>query len=300
MKMNNRILWAILPQILLTLLFLSIPQNSEGSCIGDPTAPSCISDTDCGYPAGCCREVTCDNESWGYHCKYNCACGGKVAEYYCGTNKGWCCATGQLTRVGACLCGGSCFPCNSGVCQEDTPGGFRYCFSSCISGYCNDSGLCVTQCPSGEYCSNGNCVQCSCSQVLAENEKGTYLPILLKFGEVFRTKSTKGKEFESASQKFDKELGNIFALDEELRFQARGFIQRYIEIFREVGDNSVSQGTRNRVFTPGDAKTLRIFIQRIENIASPELKDFLRSIEPYIDQFEGHRCGEILDFFGLI
>lgn len=94
-----------------------------------------------------------------------------------------------------------------------------------------------------------------------ESEKN--LPVLMEFGNVLIQKSTIGSELKAAYSSHNKELEYIFAGDEELRIQARGFIQRYIEIMREVANNDVSIGTKNRVFTPGDAKTLKIFLHRL-------------------------------------
>lgn len=190
----------------------------------------------------------------------------------------------------------------------------RYCAGgySCCSGSDKDCICNTPECPgcmSDETCLfvpnvNGyRCykkIDCECSSAIMGEEAKQYKPVLIKFGEAMMTRSKVGKDFEKNYVKYKEEMIQIFLNDEELRIQARGFIQRYIEIFREVAENNITQGTLNRVFTPGDAKTLKIFISRIRDQASPEYREFLLGLSPYIDQFEGKRFGEILEFLGLL
>ncbi len=103
----------------------------------------------------------------------------------------------------------------------------------------------------------------------------------------------KGRRYVEQYYRHTAEVAGIFLSNPPLATRHWGFIQRYLPTIEAFLDGRLPPGQKNRIFTPGDAKTLKVFIDDIIAFAGPILRENLEQFKEDMDNFVGWRFEDI-------
>lgn len=103
----------------------------------------------------------------------------------------------------------------------------------------------------------------------------------------------KGHKYARIYYQHSAEVTGIMIANSRKRIQMWGFIQRYIPLIEKFVNDQMAPGQNNRIFTPGDAKTLKVFIDDLIALAGPVLREDLERLKQDMDYYTGWRFEDI-------